>query len=119
MCIRDRIEEQGTGKSADELQAQHPVIRKHPETGRPSLYLSPAHTTQFAGWTEQESAVLLDLLFEVQTRHEISCRHQWQAGDLALWDNRCTLHFPVNDYHGHRRLMHRITLKGDTPIAYP
>jgi len=113
-----RIEEQGTGKPSDDLQALHPAVRKHSETGKPSLYLSPAHTTQFAGWSEQESAALLAVLFERQTQHEICCRHQWQPGDLALWDNRCTLHFPVNDYHGHRRLMHRITLKGDAPKAY-
>ncbi len=112
-----RIEEQGTGVKAEALAAEHPVVRRHPETGKQSLYLSPAHTTRFAGWTETESAALLNHLFQAQTRHEWCCRHQWQVGDLALWDNRCTLHYPVNDYHGHRRLLHRVTLKGDQPVA--
>lgn len=111
-----RIEEQGTGVAAEALSAEHPVIRTHPETGRQSLYVSPAHTTHFAGWTEDESAALLHCLFAAQIRHEWCCRHQWQVGDLALWDNRCTLHYPVNDYHGYRRLLHRVTLKGDAPV---
>lgn len=110
-----RIEEQGTGVAAEALSAEHPVLRMHPETGRHSLYVSPAHTTQFADWSEDESAALLQCLFAAQIRHEWCCRHQWRAGDLALWDNRCTLHYPVNDYHGHRRLLHRVTLKGDRP----
>jgi taurine dioxygenase len=112
-----RIEEQGTGVVAEALSAEHPVIRTHPETGKHSLYVSPAHTTHFAGWTEDESADLLQCLFTVQIRHEWCCRHQWRVGDLALWDNRCTLHYPVNDYHGHRRLLHRVTLKGDQPVC--
>ena len=62
-----QTKEQGTGKPADELQALHPVVRMHPETGKPSLYLSPAHTTKFAGWSEQESVALLSYLFEIQT----------------------------------------------------
>lgn len=111
-----RIEEQGTGVPAEVLAAEHPVVRTHPETGKRSLYVSPAHTTRFIGWTEEESASLLEYLFNTQTRHEWCCRHQWQPGDVALWDNRCALHYPVNDYHGHRRLMHRITLKGDRPL---
>ena len=55
-------------------------------------------------------------VFTHQIREEFQCRHVWQKGDVAIWDNRCTLHYPVNDYHGHRRLLHRITLKGDKPV---
>lgn len=112
-----RIEEQGTNTQADAMQADHPVVRIHPETGKRSLYISPAHTTQFVGWTERESATLLNMLFNKQSQPEITCRFRWQKGDLALWDNRCALHYPVNDYHGHRRLLHRITLKGDQPAG--
>jgi len=112
-----RIEDQGTGVQADTLSAEHPVVRRHPETGKQSLYLSPAHSTRFVGWTEEESAELLQYLFSIQTQHELCCRHRWQVGDLALWDNRCALHYPVNDYHGYRRLLHRVTLKGDRPVA--
>ncbi|OED36722.1 taurine dioxygenase [Chromatiales bacterium (ex Bugula neritina AB1)] len=111
-----RIDDSGTGAQADDLHAVHPVVRVHPETAIPALYLSPAHTIRFSGWSEAESAALLQTLFTIQTQQEFCCRFRWQAGDVALWDNRCTLHYPVNDYHGHRRLMHRITLKGDRPI---
>ena len=104
-----RIDEQGTGTSSDEMRAMHPVVRIHPETKRRSLYINPAHTVHFEGWSQEDSQALLRILFEAQTREELCCRFRWQPGDLALWDNRCTLHYPVNDYHGHRRLLHRIT----------
>ncbi len=112
-----RIDEQGTGTSSDELRAWHPVVRVHPETGRRSLFINPAHTIRFEDWSPADSKGLLETLFAAQTREEFCCRFRWQPGDLALWDNRCTLHYPVNDYHGHRRLLHRITLKGDAPVG--
>lgn len=93
--------------------AEHPIIRIHPETGRKSLYISFAHTTHFKGWTEAESKPLLDYLFEHQTRPEFTCRFRWEPGSIALWDNRCALHNPINDYHGHIRVLHRITFAGD------
>ena len=65
--------------------------------------------------TEDESRPLLQYLFEHSVRPEFTCRFQWRAGSLALWDNRCAMHNPINDYHGHTRTMHRITLAGDTP----
>jgi len=95
--------------------AEHPIIRVHPETGRKALYVSLAHTTNFKGWTEAESAPLLNYLFEHQTRPEFTCRFRWEPGSIALWDNRCALHNPINDYHGHKRVLHRITFAGDAP----
>ena len=110
-----RIKESGVKLNSDNLSGCHPVIRTHPETGRKSLYVSPGHSGYFEGWNEAESAALLSYLHNHQIAEEFRCRHVWQLGDLALWDNRCVLHYPVNDYHGHRRLLHRITLKGDIP----
>jgi taurine dioxygenase len=95
--------------------AEHPVARTHPETGRKALYVNCGHTVRFSGWTEEESAPLLKFLFEFQVRPEFTCRFRWAPGSLALWDNRCAQHNPVNDYHGYRRVMHRITLAGDVP----
>jgi taurine dioxygenase len=74
------------------------------------------HTTSFKGWTEEESRPLLSYLFAHQVRPEFTCRFVWKPGSLAFWDNRCTQHNPVNDYHGHKRLMHRVTLAGDKPV---
>jgi taurine dioxygenase len=95
--------------------SEHPVVRTHPETGRKALYVNSGHTVRFAGWTEEESAPLLSYLFDFQVRPEFTCRFSWRPGSIALWDNRCAQHNPVNDYHGHRRVMHRITLAGDRP----
>ena len=109
----DRVKERG-GRS-QELIAEHPVVRTHPETGRKALYVNIAHTARFKDMSEEESAPLLEFLFQHQVRPEFTCRFQWRAGSLAFWDNRCTQHNPVNDYHGHRRVMHRITLAGERP----
>jgi taurine dioxygenase len=111
----DRIKDAGTEEAKKAYVAEHPVVRTHPETGRKALYVNPAHTVRFAGWTEEESAPLLIFLFDLQVKPEFTCRFSWQPGSIALWDNRCAQHNPVNDYHGYRRLMHRITLAGDVP----
>ena len=97
------------------LAAEHPIVRTHPETGRKALYTSRAHTAHIKSWTEKESLSLLEFLWEHQVRPEFTCRFRWEVGSLAFWDNRCAMHNPINDYHGHRRVMHRITLAGDRP----
>ena len=112
----DRIRDTGRTEKPRDYAASHPVIRTHPETGRKALYVNVAHTHRFDGWTEEESMPLLNYLYALQARVEFTCRFAWRPGSIALWDNRCVLHNPVNDYHGHRRLMHRITLRGDTPV---
>jgi taurine dioxygenase len=112
----DRLKTDGSARARENLIAEHPAVRVHPETGRRALYVNTAHTTRFADMTEEESAPILDFLFRHQIRPEFTCRFRWQPGSVAFWDNRCAQHNPVNDYHGFRRVMHRITLAGDTPI---
>jgi taurine dioxygenase len=91
----------------------HPVIIKHPLSGRPALYVNGDFTVKFENWTQQESQPLLDYLYAHARQNEFTCRFQWQMGSIAIWDNRATHHSALNDYHGERRLMHRITIDGE------
>ncbi|KAM3417962.1 hypothetical protein BST61_g6174 [Cercospora zeina] len=110
----DRVK--GSGQKVEDLVSYHPAVRTHPETGEKSLYMNIAHTERFDGWTTEESAPLLNFLHQHQVRPEFTCRFQWQVNSLAMWDNRAALHNPINDYHGFRRSMYRITLAGDKPV---
>jgi len=92
--------------------AIHPVIITHPESKRKVLYVNPGFTRHFEGWTMEESKPLLDYLYQHAARPEHTCRFHWQEGSVALWDNRATWHYALNDYHGQFRLMHRITIEG-------
>ena len=94
----------------------HPVVRVHPITKRKALFVNPVYTQRFDGMTEEESKPLLSYLFAHATKPEFTCRLQWEVGTLALWDNRCVLHLAINDYDGSRRLLHRTTVAGETPI---
>ena len=94
----------------------HPVVRLIPETGRRVLYVNPEFTTRFEGWTRRESLPLLKYLFDFGTRPEFITRFRWAPGSIAMWDNRQTWHFAVNDYQGQRRVMHRILLNGSKPV---
>ncbi len=98
-------------------QAVHPVVRRHPRSGKLALYVNGAHTVRFVDMTEEESAPLLQFLYHHQQRPEFSCRFQWQPGSLAIWDNRTTHHNPLNDYHGYRRVMRRVMTLGEIPLG--
>lgn len=97
------------------VEAVHPVDRTHQEAERKALYVNVAHTVRFEAMTAAQSAPLLNDLFSHQITPEFTCRFQWQPGSLAFWDNRASLHYPLNDYHGHRRVMHRVTIAGNRP----
>ena len=101
--------------SADQYESEHPAARRHPDTGRKALYVSRSHTIRFKDMSEEESRPLIDFLQAHQTRPEFTCRVRWQPGTLTIWDNRCTQHSAVNDYHGQRRRMRRLTVGAQTP----
>ena len=109
----------GTDQAADlkgqdlKTRAVHPVVIRHPVTRRECLYVNGAFTLHFEGWTREESLPLLNYLYEVAQREDWQCRLVWAPGSVAIWDNRSTWHHALNDYHGHRRVMHRITLTGE------
>ncbi|MBL8674285.1 MAG: TauD/TfdA family dioxygenase [Rhodospirillales bacterium] len=90
----------------------HPVVIAHPESGRRALYVNSAFTLRFEGWSVEDSQPLLQHLYRHAVRPEFSCRFRWAPGSIAFWDNRATWHYAANDYHGERRLMHRITVAG-------
>jgi taurine dioxygenase len=103
--------------SAEEVPAEHPLVRKHPETGEPALYMG-LHTVGFAGFTDAEAKPIIDMLMQHLIRPENTLRLRWEPGTMTIWDNRLVLHNAVNDYQGQRRRMHRITVKGSAPEAY-
>ncbi len=100
-----------------EAEMEHPVIRYIPESGRRCLFVNPVYTIRFAGWTEEESKPLLDFLHTHAVRPEHTCRFKWETGSVAFWDNRATQHYALNDYHGQRREMHRVTIVGERPMS--
>jgi taurine dioxygenase len=105
------------GDPSADVETEHPVVRRHPVTGRPALFINPVYVAGFKGMTEAESRPLLDFLGQHAVRPEFTCRFSWQNGSLALWDNRCTQHLAVNDYDGERRLLHRVTVAGERPVG--
>lgn len=94
---------------------EHPVVRRHPETGRRTLYVNGAFTQRIVGLDPAESHALLAVLYAQATLPELQCRFRWQPGDVAFWDNRATQHYAASDYYPQRRVMERITIVGDRP----
>lgn len=115
-AARDGSETRTTGRignaEAATQDSLHPVVIRHPLSGREALYVNPEFTVRFDGWTDAESRALINYLEAHCTKPEFTCRVRWAPGTITIWDNRATWHKAVNDYHGHRRLMHRITVEG-------
>jgi taurine dioxygenase len=96
---------------------EHPVVRVHPETGRKGLFVNPGFVSHIKDVSDAESRYLLDLFYAHITKPEHIVRHRWSVGDVVMWDNRSTVHYANRDYGDQRRVMHRITLRGDQPIG--
>ena len=109
---RDDVGDRLGNTAAATQDAVHPVVIRHPLSGRSALYVNGDFTLRFEGWSLEESQPLLDFLYAHAVRAEFTCRFRWQAGSMAIWDNRATQHCALNDYQGQRRLMHRITIDG-------
>ena len=97
--------------------ATHPVVVRHPRTGRKLLYVNPSFTVTISGRSRADSLPLLEKLFAEARNPKHHARVVWEPGTVAIWDNRTTWHNALNDYHGHAREMHRITLTGEKLAA--
>jgi taurine dioxygenase len=93
--------------------AIHPMVKVHPMTGKPAIYANPGYTMQVEGLTSAESRRLLTYLFDFMNQPHFQVRFRWTENCIAMWDNRCTMHYAIADYLPHRRLMHRVTVTND------
>jgi taurine dioxygenase len=115
--VKDRMSTKIAPSKDAYAEQIHPAVIAHAETGRAALYLNPVYTQRIAGWSKPESDGLLGHLFRHAVNENFTWRLRWAKGTLAIWDNRCTQHFALNDYHGHRREMVRTSVKGTKPEA--
>ncbi|MDH3685411.1 MAG: TauD/TfdA family dioxygenase, partial [Myxococcales bacterium] len=106
----------GEGERWKQHGQAHPVVRTHPETGRKALFVNRGFTVAFEDMTPEESAPLLRFLWEQATTPDVTCRHRWRPGDLVFWDNRSVMHYAIHDHDDAPRVLHRITVEGDTPV---
>lgn len=112
----NRLADGGDSSAPAEFTNVHPVIRTHPESGERTIFVNEAHTVSFEGWTEEDSEPILNMLYQHARKPEFQCRFRWSSGAVAIWDNRSSHHYPINDYDGYRRLLHRVSLKGSRPV---
>ncbi|MBV1876758.1 MAG: TauD/TfdA family dioxygenase [Pseudomonadales bacterium] len=103
-------------KETAAVEVEHPLIRTHDETGAKSIYCNKFHTHRIKGWTREESLPIFDFLVKHLIQSRFVSRFKWQVDSLAMWDNRCVFHNPMNDYQGKRRHMHRVIVQGAIPI---
>ena len=114
MAVSRSIKMHRGDESADRPRL-HPIVRTHPESGRKALFVNPTYTVAIDGLPEDESRDVLARLMKHCLRPDFTMRHRWRPGDLCIWDNRMTMHYAINDYDGHRRLMYRTTFAGERP----
>ena len=95
-----------------QVRTYHPAVRTHPDSKKISLYVG-RHTIELESFTKNESTPILNYLKNHAIIPEFTCRFTWREGSIAIWDNRCTQHYAIDDYAGHRRRMHRITIMGE------
>ncbi|MFF4160781.1 TauD/TfdA dioxygenase family protein [Streptomyces sp. NPDC001678] len=112
----ERGEEVRKAFMAKRFEAAHPVVRVHPESGEPSLFLG-GFAQRFVGMTQRESQGLIDVLQGYVRRPENTARWTWRVGDVLIFDNRATQHYAVNDYDDHKRVLHRVSITGDVPVG--
>ena len=98
------------GLSEEDVRCVHPIVGRHPETGRELLTVNACYVTRVDGWTVEESTPLLEQLYALRERPEFTYRHRWQVGDLLIWDNRAVQHRVVGDTDGQARDLHRVTV---------
>jgi taurine dioxygenase len=103
------------GDPEADVERLHPAVITDPRSGNKALFVNPIYTTRFEDMTEEESAPILAALFKHATKPDFSCRLRWNAGDVAVWDNRMSLHYATNDYDGTRRLLYRTTYERERP----
>ena len=108
--------EMARGDPEADKQCLHPLVRTHPRSGRKALFVNPVYTVGIQGMAPEESAPLLDRLYQHATRPELTCRFRWSKGAVAIWDNRMAMHYAINDYDGQRRLLWRTTFAGERPV---
>ena len=114
--FKGSIEIDRNNPEADQ-ETLHPAICLHPETHEKMLFINPTYTTGIEGYAQQEALDLLERIYKHCARPEFGCRFNWRADSIAMWDNRNTLHYAVNDYDGHRRCLYRTTIAGHKPVA--
>ncbi len=115
--VQSRSVKMERGNPEADRETLHPIVRRHAKSGRPALFVNPVYTQGIEGMTEAESAPILKFLYEHAVRPSFCCRVRWEPGTLTLWDNSAVLHLAIDDYDGHRRLLHRTTVIGEVPEA--
>lgn len=96
-------------------ETTHPLVRTHPETGRKALYIGHTDNVSIHGWNRDLSDTVINYLYAHSTSPDNLYRHRWTEGDVVMWDNRCTMHYAVHDYEDQKRVLNRVTLKGEVP----